>query len=142
MFRTPFVLKLVVLVLSLTVLPTGSGELQAQAPHTTGHEHLTEVACVDVPPGEKRPEFGCFNIGTVKELKFRQAAVYWHLYAFGNRKAADAARSTTGIVVEEDGRVWLSEFVASRTAPRRGKAVAVVGPLQLSAAKSYSAVLS
>ena len=69
MIRTPFVLNLVVLVLSLTVLPTGTaGELQAQASQTTGHEHLTEVACVDVPPGEKRPEFGCFNIGTVKEL--------------------------------------------------------------------------
>ena len=71
MIRTPFVLNLVVLVLSLTTLPTGTtGELQAQAPRTTGHEHLTEVACVDVPPGEKRPEFGCFNIGTVKELQF------------------------------------------------------------------------
>ena len=89
MTRTPFVLNLVVLVLSLTALPTGTtGELQAQAPRTTGHEHLTEVACVDVPPGEKRPEFGCFNIGTVKELQFRQAAVYWHLHAFESREAA------------------------------------------------------
>jgi quercetin dioxygenase-like cupin family protein len=139
MIRTLFVLNLVVIVLSLTGT---TGELQAQAPRTTGHEHLTEVACVDVPPGEKRPEFGCFNIGTVKELHFRQAAVYWHLYAFGSRKSAEAARSATGIVVEEDGRVWLSEFGARDTAPRGGKAVAVVGPLQLPVAKSYSAVLS
>ena len=143
MIRTPFALNLVVLVLSLTALLTGTtGELQAQAPLTSGHEHLTEVACVDVPPGEKRPEFGCFNIGTVRELQFRQAAVYWHLHAFGSRKAAEAARSATGIVVEEDGRVWLSEFGARDSAPRGGEAVAVVGPLQLPAAKSYSAVLS
>jgi hypothetical protein len=48
MIRTPFVLNLVVLVLSLTAFPTGTtGELQAQAPPTTGHEHLGEVACVD-----------------------------------------------------------------------------------------------
>ena len=94
MIRTPFVLNLVVLVLSLTVLPIGrSGELQAQASGTTGHEHLTEVACVDTPPGEKRPEFGCFNIGTVKELQFSQPAVYWHLSTFGSRKAAEAAGS-------------------------------------------------
>ncbi len=85
MIRTLFVLNLVVIVLSLTGT---TGELQAQAPRTTGHEHLTEVACVDVPPGEKRPEFGFFNIGTVKELHFRQAAVYGHLYAFGSRKSA------------------------------------------------------
>ena len=143
MIRTPFVFNLVVLVLSLTAIPNGTtGELQAQAPRTTGHDHLTEVACVDVPPGEKRPEFGCFNIGTVKELHFRQAAVYWHLYTFGSRESAEAARSATGIVVEEDGRAWLSEFGARDTAPRGGKAVAVVGPLQLPVAKSYSAVLS
>ena len=143
MIRNPFVLNFVVLVLSLAAVPTGTtGELQAQAPRTTGHEHLTEVACVDVPPGEKRPEFGCFNIGTVKELQFRQAAVYWHLHAFGSRKAAEAARSATGIVVEEDGRVWLSEFGARDSAPRGGEAVAVVGPLQLPVARSYSVVLS
>ena len=40
---------------------------------TAGHEHLTEVACVDVPPGEKRPEFGCFNVGMVTGLHFSQA---------------------------------------------------------------------
>jgi quercetin dioxygenase-like cupin family protein len=143
MIRTPFVITLVALVLSLTALPTGTtGELQAQAPRSAGHEHLAEVACVDVPPGEKRPPFGCFNIGTVKELQFGQAAVYWHLHAFGSRGAAEAARSATGIVVEEDGRVWLSEFGARDTAPRGGEAVALVGPLQLPAAKSYSAVLS
>jgi len=142
MIRTQFV-NLGVLALSLTAFPAGStGELLAQAPATTGHDHLAEVACVDVPQGEKRPEFGCFNVGTVKGLQFPQAAVYWHLRAFGSRQAADAARSATGIVVEEDGRVWLSEFGARDAAPRGGEAVAVIGPLQLPPAKSYSAVLS
>ena len=139
MIRTLFVLNLVVIVLSLTGT---TGELQAQAPRPTGHEHLTEVGCFDVPPGEKRPEFGCFNIGTVKDLQFKQTAVYWHLYAFASRKAAEAARSATGIVAEEDGRVWLSEFGARETAPHGGEAVAIVGPLQLPVAKSYSVVLS
>jgi quercetin dioxygenase-like cupin family protein len=143
MIRTPFVLNLVVFLSLLTVLPAGRiGELQAQESRATGHEHLTEVACVDASPGEKRPEFGCFNIATVKELRFRETAVYWHLYAFGSRKAAEAARSATGVVVEEDGRVWLSEFGAHDIAARGGEAVAVIGPLQLPVAKSYSAVLS
>jgi len=143
MIRTPSVLTVVVLGLSLTAFPTGTtGELLPQALPATGHEHLTEVACVDVPPGEKRPEFGCFNVATVKGLQFPQATVYWHLRAFGSRQAAEAARTATGIVVEEDGRVWLSEFGARDAAPRGGEAVAVVGPLQLPAAKSYSAVLS
>ena len=143
MIRSSSVLNVGVLVLSLTTLPTGTaGDLLAQAPRTTGHEHLGEVACVDVPPGQKRPEFGCFNIATVKDLQFRQPAVYWHLHTFGSRQAAEAARSATGLVVEEDGRVWLSEFGARDAALRGGEAVAVVGPLELPVAKSYSAVLS
>ena len=106
------------------------------------HGHLTEVACVDVPAGEKRPEFGCFNVGTVSGLHFAQPVVYWHLSNFGSRKAADAAKSATGIVVEEDGRVWLSEFGQRDLAPHGGKAIAVVGPMQLRPASSYTAVLS
>jgi len=139
MIRTPFVLNIVALVLSLTGAP---GKLQAQAAGMTGHEHMTEVACVDVPPGEKRPEFGCFNVGMVAGLHFSQGSVYWYLRAFPTRAAAEAAKSPTGIVVEEDGRVWLSEFGPESTGSRGGEAIAVVGPLQLPRADSYTAVLS
>jgi quercetin dioxygenase-like cupin family protein len=106
------------------------------------HDHLTEVACVDVPAGETRPEFGCFNIGTVTGLHFSNSTVYWHLRVFDNRKAADAARTANGIVVEEDGRIWLSEFGPRNLTARGGQAIAVIGPMQLSNARSYSAVLS
>lgn len=117
-------------------------DVWAQVPGSAGHDHLAEVACVDVPPGEKRPEFGCFNVGTVTGLRFTQASVYWHLHTFASRKAADAAKSPLGIVVEEDGRVWLSEFGERDSAPRGGESIAVVGPMQLPPATSYAAVLS
>ena len=140
MARTPFIGSLVLLLVAL-----GIGRIDkvwAQLSGTAGHEHLTEVACVDVPAGEKRPDFGCFNVGTVTGLHFSEASVYWHLHAFPSRKAAEAARSATGIVVEEGGRVWLSEFGARNSVPRGGEAIAIVGPLQLPAAKSFAAVLS
>lgn len=143
MIRNPMILILVALILSVAAHPVvTAGEPQAQGPSATGHEHLTEVACVDVPPGEKRPEFGCFNIGTAKDLQFRRTAVYWHLNVFASREAAEAARSATGIVVEQDGRVWLSEFGTRDSVPHGGEAVAVVGPLHLPPARSYGAVLS
>ena len=138
--RIPFIWVLVLFGIAFQIM--SSGALRAQVPGAAGHEHLTEVACVDVRPGEKRPEFGCFNVGVVTGLHFGQASVYWHLRAFPSRKAAEAAKSATGIVVEEDGRVWLSEFGPRNTAPRGGEAIAIVGPLQLPAAKSYAAVLS
>jgi quercetin dioxygenase-like cupin family protein len=140
MARTTVTAMLVLFLAPVQLLPIG--QLRAQVPATSGHDHLTEVACVDVPAGAKRPEFGCFNVGTATGLHFSDPSVYWHLRAFPNRKAADAARSATGIVVEEGGRVWLSEFGARNAAPRGGKAIAVVGPLELPAATSYSAVLS
>jgi quercetin dioxygenase-like cupin family protein len=106
------------------------------------HDHLTEVACVDVPAGERRPDFGCFNVGTVAGLHFSQPVVFWHLSTFGSRKAAEVAKSATGVVVEEDGRVWLSEFGPRDLVSHGGKAIAVIGPMQLPSAKSYTAVLS
>jgi quercetin dioxygenase-like cupin family protein len=140
MSRSPFIGLLLPLLVASQVVPTGY--VLAEAADTAGHEHLSEVACVDVPPGEKRPEFGCFNVGVVTGLHFSEPSVYWHLSAFPSRKAAEAAKSATGIVVEEDGRAWLSEFGPESTAPRAGEAIAVIGPLQLPAAKSYAAVLS
>ena len=140
MARIPFIGALVLSLVALQIMPVGN--LRAHATGTAGNERLSDVACVDVPPDKKRPEFGCFNIGTVRGLHFSQTSVYWHLHAFPNRKAAEAAKSAGGIVVEEDGRVWLSEFGARDIPSRGGKAIAVIGPMQLPVAKSYSAVLS
>jgi quercetin dioxygenase-like cupin family protein len=131
-------LKTTIIVANVLALSLPTSQTAAAA----AHEHLTEVACVDVPAGEARPEFGCFNVGTVTGLHFRNPAVYWHLQVFESRKAADAARSATGLVVEEDGRVWLSEFGPRNITTRGGQAIAVIGPMQLSRARTYSAVLS
>lgn len=60
---------LVPLLVAFQIAPTGP--VRAQVSDAGGHEHLTEVACEDVPPGEKRSEFGCFNVGVVTGLHFR-----------------------------------------------------------------------
>jgi len=140
MSRTPCIAVATLLLVALVMMPIGKS--WAQVSDTVPEPRLTEVACIDVPPGQRRPEFGCFNVGTVTGLHFSQASVYWHLRTFPSRKAAEAAKSATGIVVEEDGRVWLSEFGDRNSAPREGTFVALVGPLELPSAISYAAVLS
>lgn len=47
------------------------------------------------------------SIATAQGLHFSESSVYLHLRVFPSRAAAEGARSPTGIVVEEDGRVWL-----------------------------------
>ena len=118
------------------------GDLHAQETAGKTHEHLSGVACDDVPAGQTRPEFGCFNIGTEAGLQFPRPEVYWHLRTFPNRTAAEAATSATGIVVEVDGRVWLSAFGPHNLVVRGRQPIAVVGPLKLPPAKSHTAVLS
>jgi quercetin dioxygenase-like cupin family protein len=92
--------------------------------------------CVILAPGDVRPEFGCFRIGIVKNLKLN-GPIYWHLSTFSSRAAADSARSANGIVVEEDGHIWLSEFGSRNRHSRGGHGIALVGPLNLLPAKSY-----
>jgi quercetin dioxygenase-like cupin family protein len=109
-----------------------AGQILTAAPHM----------CVVVAPGESRPEFGCFRIGIAKDLKLKRVTIYWHLYTFPNRAAADIAKSPSGIVVEEDGRVWLSEFGSRNRPSPGGDRIAVVGPLKLLPAESYTAEIA
>jgi quercetin dioxygenase-like cupin family protein len=115
-----------VFTIGVAVLPAaigGTGHVSDQAAAAAPHQ------CVPVMPDEKQPEFGCFRIGASTGLTFDRPAVYWHLRTYPSRVAADAARSPSGIVAEQDGRVWLSELgTKERTAPG-GHRVAVVGPL-------------
>ena len=107
------------------------------------HEHLlTGVSCDDLPARQKRPDFGCFNIASEAGLQFPKRQVYGHLRTYVDRASAEAAKSATGIVVEQDGQVWLSEFGLRNLVVGGGKHMAVVGPLQLPDAKSFTAVLS
>jgi quercetin dioxygenase-like cupin family protein len=109
-----------------------TGQTITAAPHT----------CVVFARDEVRPEFGCFRIGIAKDLKLRRPAMYWHLYTFPSKAAADAAKTRSGIVVEEDRRVWLSEFGAIDRPSNGGQRIAVVGPLKLLPAERYTAEIA
>jgi quercetin dioxygenase-like cupin family protein len=107
---------------------------------SVSHEH--PFSCDDVPAGTSRPAYGCFNIAKVEGLTFRDSVVYWFLYTFPTRSAAEAARTATGVVVEEDGKVWLNEIASVAPRTQAGALVARVGPLLLPPAPTYTAIYS
>ena len=95
MIRTPFVLNLVVLGLSLTTLPVGTpGELLAQAPRTTGHEHLARSGLRGRAAGREAARVRLLQHrhgqGTPVPVRRPSTGI---LRAFGSRQAAEAARS-------------------------------------------------
>ena len=51
MARTPFTGVLMLFLVAVQIVPVSHP--RGQVPGTAGHEHLTEVACVDVPPVAK-----------------------------------------------------------------------------------------
>jgi quercetin dioxygenase-like cupin family protein len=126
------------LLVCFTLAPT---EGSTQQPRSVSHQHPA-FSCDDLPPGAPRPAYGCFNIARVEELTFRDSTVYWFLYTFPARSAADAARTPTGVVVEEEGRIWLNELASVAPRTQAGTLIARVGPLVLSPAPSYTAIYS
>src|SRR5687768_15237450 len=130
---------LVTLLLACFTLAPTKGATQQSIPPS--HEH-PPFACDDVPAGTSRPAYGCFNIARVDELTFRDSVAYWFLYSFPTRPAAEAARTPTGIVVEEDGKVWLNELASTEERAHAGVLVARVGPLVLPRAETYTAIYS
>ena len=103
------------------------------------HDHLV-TQCVDIPPGQDRPEFGCFVIETARNLTFAEPTIYWHLRKFPSRQAAEAAKTRASVVGEVQGQVWLSDFGPQEMKLEGGEKVAVIGPLELPKAKTYDAV--
>jgi quercetin dioxygenase-like cupin family protein len=128
-----------VFTIGVAVLPAaigGTGHVSDEAAAAAPHQ------CVLVTPDEIRPEFGCFRIGASKGMTFDRPAVYWHLRTYPDRLAADAAKSPSGLVSEQDGHVWVSEFGSNERTPPGGHPVVVVGPLTVIPGMRYDAEIA
>ena len=115
---------------------------QAQANSTDTHDHR-RFQCLE--DGLKSNKFGCLLLAKKEIARFPEGALLWHLSKFPTRRAAEAAKGQTGIVVEAEGQVWVFSFGPKRAKLKNGKPVASVGPLQLTSdklppARSYDIV--
>ena len=66
-------------------------------------------------------------------------SMYWHIYEFESRAAAEAARPARGTVAEAFGRHWLYVIAEEGWQTDAGRKISVVGPFILSPETSYTA---
>ena len=65
--------------------------------------------------------------------------VYWHIYEYPTRAAADAARGTRGTVADLFGRHWLYTIADDQWRPTGGEKIALIGPFQVATDTPYTA---
>lgn len=94
----------------------------------------------DVPASERKAETGCYLLATESLKALPAGEIFWHLYTYPTRRAAETARTASaGTVVESFGKVWLFTIAGAGWRPPAGDRVAVIGPLPVPAAKEYAA---
>lgn len=94
----------------------------------------------DVQVAAKTKEVGCYLTATETLDALPAGDVFWHLYEYPTRAAADAAKPRSfGTVTESLGKVWLYVIAAKDWRPAAGQRVAVIGPLRLKPAAQYTA---
>lgn len=92
------------------------------------------------PVGERTAETGCYLLATAPLRALPAGEVFWHLYTYPTRTAAEvASKGSPGTVVESQGKIWLFAIAGSSWRPSAGERVARVGPLPVTPASAYTA---
>jgi quercetin dioxygenase-like cupin family protein len=93
----------------------------------------------EVPVSERKGDIGCY-VAEIKPLgQLPDIPLFWHLYVFPNRAAAEATKAPRYSIVEAFGKIWLFSIAPNDWHSSTGERVAVVGPLPHSIDKSYTA---
>ena len=128
------------------------GSMRSRIPGSLAHAlflmilSAVEAASAQAPPGQceepanhRTAEVGCY-LSAKKDLgTLSPGPMYWHLYNYPTRAAADAVKGPRGTVVESFGRVWLYAIAEKGWHPPNGERVAVLGPFQIIAGRQYTA---
>jgi len=116
------------LVVLLAMLLAGAEVASAQAPGRC-----------ETPVSQRTSEVGCYLTTTEVLGSMAAGPVYWHLYTYPTRAAAEAVKGPRGTVVESFGKVWLYTIAEQGWRPPTGERVAVLGPFPIVAGKQYTA---
>lgn len=122
------------LVLAAAVLVVGTDVGLAQLPGTK-----IPGGC-DVPVTQRTSATGCYLTATLPLPLLSSASVYWHVYSYPSRAAAEAVgQRSASIVVESLGTTWLFAIADAAWQASAGRRVARIGPLPVLPGKHYTA---
>jgi quercetin dioxygenase-like cupin family protein len=88
---------------------------------------------------ERSGAIGCYVAANQPLGSLPGMPLFWHLYVFPSRAAADAAKAPRPSIVEAFGKIWLFSIAPRDWHASTGEQVAVVGPLAHAVDKSYTA---
>jgi len=95
-------------------------------------------ACA-TPVSERTGPVGYYTDSNEVLGELPKAPIFWHMYNYPTRDAAESARPSHGTVVEAFGKIWLYAIATADWHPSSGRRVAVIGPLLIPTKKSYTA---
>lgn len=93
----------------------------------------------ELPVSQRTSDIGCWVAANEELGTLSRKTVFWHLYSFPNRAAAETMKTAHGTVLDSFGKTWLFTIAESEWRPEKGERVAVVGPLHVQVRKSYTA---
>jgi quercetin dioxygenase-like cupin family protein len=94
----------------------------------------------DVPVSVRSSEVGCYLAATEVLKALPSGDLFWHLYNYSSRSAAESAKPTSfGTVTESLGKVWLYAIAGAEWHANGGERVAVIGPLRVNRGAQYTA---
>jgi len=126
--RSHFAAHKLTLIIGLVVASMATGVVCAQVPG----------GC-NTPAGQRTSEVGCYLSATEVLGALPQGSLFWHLYVYPTRAAAEAAKGPRGTVVESFEKMWLYTIAESEWRAPGGERIATIGPLPISAGKQYTA---
>ena len=93
----------------------------------------------ETPVAERSGEVGCYLIASEALGELPPSPLYWHLYTYPTRAAAETAEQSRGTVVEAFDKIWIFTIAEIGWRPSGGERVAVIGPLPTIPSKPYTA---
>lgn len=116
----------------------GDGVPGAQAGSRRGAATPPPGAC-ELPAAQRTQEVGCYLTAMEPLGTLPAGPVFWHVYQYPSRAAAQADAARRSTIVEAFGRVMLYAIAEEGWRPPSGERIAVIGPLAHESGSEYTA---